>query len=75
MRKFWKDYAELCKAAGRFYKKHWLGCIIFYIVACVVMIAIYCPMVYVTLWESLTDKVKSKFKKEEKSNLFVSEES
>ena len=28
MRKFWKDYAELCKAAGRFYKKHWLGCIV-----------------------------------------------
>ena len=28
MRKFWKDYAELCKAAGRFYKKHWLGCIL-----------------------------------------------
>ena len=28
MRNFWKDYAELCKAAGRFYKKHWLGCIL-----------------------------------------------
>ena len=28
MRNFWKDYAELCKAAGRFYKKHWLGCIV-----------------------------------------------
>ena len=28
MRKFWKGYAELCKAAGRFYKKHWLGCIL-----------------------------------------------
>ena len=28
MRKFWKDYAELCKATGRFYKEHWLGCIL-----------------------------------------------
>lgn len=28
MRKFWKDYAELCKATGRFYKEHWLGCIV-----------------------------------------------
>ena len=28
MRNFWKDYAELCKAAGRFYKKHWLGCVV-----------------------------------------------
>ena len=28
MRKFWTDYAEVCKAAGRFYKKHWLGCIL-----------------------------------------------
>lgn len=28
MRKFWKDYVELCKATGRFYKEHWLGCIV-----------------------------------------------
>ena len=75
MKKFWRDCWETCKANFGFMKKHWLGCIIFYIVACVVMIAIYCPMVYVTLWESLTDKVKSKFKKEKKPDLFVSEES
>ena len=28
MRNFWKDYAHLCKEAGRFYKKHWKGCIL-----------------------------------------------
>ena len=26
MKQFWKDYGELCKDAGRFYKKHWKGC-------------------------------------------------
>ena len=28
MRNFFKDYAELCKETGRFYKKHWKGCIV-----------------------------------------------
>ena len=28
MKEFWKDYGELCKEAGRFYKKHWKGCIV-----------------------------------------------
>ena len=28
MKEFWKDYGELCKASGRFYKKHWKGCIV-----------------------------------------------
>ena len=25
MKSFFKDYAELCKENGKFYKKHWLG--------------------------------------------------
>lgn len=75
MKKFFKDYWECCKTGFGFMKKHWLGCIIFYIVACVVMIAIYCPMFYANLWESLTDKVKSIFKKKEKNDSFVEEES
>ena len=66
MKKFWRDYWETCKAFFGFMKKHWLGCIIFNIVACLVMFTIYCPMAYVTLWKSLTDKVKSIFKKNEK---------
>ena len=28
MKKFWKDYADLCKESGKFYKKHWLGVIV-----------------------------------------------
>lgn len=28
MKTFWKDYADLCKASGKFYKKHLLGVII-----------------------------------------------
>ena len=28
MKQFWKDYWELCKESGRFYKKHWKGCIV-----------------------------------------------
>ena len=28
MKKFWKDYANLCKESGNFYKKHWLGVIV-----------------------------------------------
>ena len=28
MKQFWKDYGELCNDAGRFYKKHWKGCVV-----------------------------------------------
>ena len=28
MKEFWKDYWELCKISGRFYKKHWKGVIV-----------------------------------------------
>ena len=28
MREFVKDYADLCKDSGKFYKKHWKGCVI-----------------------------------------------
>ena len=28
MRQFFKDYGELCKETGRFYKKHWKGVIV-----------------------------------------------
>lgn len=29
MKKFIKDYIEVWKAGNEFYKKHWLGCIIY----------------------------------------------
>lgn len=28
MKEFWKDYGELYKEIGGFYKKHWKGCIV-----------------------------------------------
>lgn len=28
MKQFWKDYGELCVEAGRFYKRHWKGCLV-----------------------------------------------
>lgn len=28
MKQFWEDYGELCKETGRFYKKHWKGCVL-----------------------------------------------
>lgn len=28
MREYFKDYGNLCKESGKFYKKHWLGTII-----------------------------------------------
>ena len=36
MKTFFKDYWKLCKQSGEFYKKHWLGTIVFTgIVTCV----------------------------------------
>lgn len=28
MNEFWKDYLQLCKDTGRFYKKHWKGVVV-----------------------------------------------
>lgn len=28
MKTFWKDYWELCKESGKFYKKHWKGVVL-----------------------------------------------
>lgn len=41
MKKFWKDYANLCKETGDFYKKHWFGVIVLNIVTCAGMWAWY----------------------------------
>lgn len=36
MGKFFKDYGELLKSNGRFYKNHWKGCIVLSTVSFVV---------------------------------------
>lgn len=63
MKTFFKDYGQLCKQTGQFYKKHWLGTIVMNVVVCGVVIAVTWPK---ELKESVVDEIKSKFKKEEK---------
>ena len=63
MKTFFKDYGQLCKQTGSFYKKHWLGTIITTIVSCGLTIAVFWPK---ELKEAVADNVKSKFKKESK---------
>lgn len=63
MKTFFKDYGYLCKEAGNFYKKHWLGTIIASLVSFVVTIAVVCPK---ELKKEFIDNIKSKFEKDSK---------
>ena len=58
MKKFWKDYVDLCKESGNFYKKHWLGVIVLNAVLIAGEFA---------WWkrDEIKDYVESKIKKEE----------
>lgn len=58
MKTFMKDYAELCKETGRFYKKHWLGVIVMNVVSSAAVLA----------WfnrEGIKDALEEKFHKGE----------
>lgn len=58
MKKFFKDYVELCKASGAFYKKHWLGVILVNVIGSAAMLA----------WfnrENIKETLEEKFHKEE----------
>lgn len=62
MREFCKDYLELCKESGRFYKKHWLGCII---TNAVLISAEFCWI----FRDNIREKIDNKFgKKNEKES-------
>ena len=61
MKKYFKDYGELCKQTGAFYKKHWLGTIIANIVVFIGSAALFWPK---WMKEEIVDDVKSVFKKE-----------
>lgn len=53
MKRFFKDYWELCKQSGKFYKNHWLGIIICNIVT----LTLYCvPAIIERLKESFAKK-------------------
>ena len=63
MKTFFKDYGELCKTTGNFYKKHWLGTIIMNVVVSGAIIAVTWPK---ELKEEVVDNIKDKFKKGDK---------
>ena len=63
MKTFFKDYGELLKQTGYFYKKHWLGTIVMNIVVSGAMIAVMWPK---ELKETVADNIKDKFKKGDK---------
>lgn len=57
MRNFFRDYVNVCKEAGRFYKKHWKGCIVMNAAL------IGAEMVYLRR-DDIKDKLEEKFHKE-----------
>ena len=63
MKTFFKDYGELCKTTGNFYKKHWLGIIVMNVVVSGAMVAVMWPK---ELKEAVADNIKDKFKKGDK---------
>lgn len=59
---FWKDYAELCKQSGEWYKKHWKG----YIVLSTAIVAAEFAWFYKdAIKEKVQEKLESKKSKEE----------
>lgn len=62
MRTFVKDYVELCKDSGKFYKKHWKG----YIVLSTAIVAAEFAWFYKdAIKEKVQEKLESKKSKEE----------
>lgn len=68
MKKFCKDYVELCKEGCKFMKDHWMGCIIFYIIWYVISLAIIFREDIIDyledVFESAKEKLFNRFKKE-----------
>lgn len=58
MKTFWKDYVELCKDTGKFYKKHWFGVIVMNVAVVGAEFAWY-------FRGTIKDKLESKFHKNE----------
>ena len=57
MNKFFKDYVDLCKQTGNFYKDHWKGAIVMNVVVSGVTMAYMCK-------GEIKDKIGNKFHKE-----------
>lgn len=63
MKTFFKDYGQLFKQTGNFYKRHWLGTIVMNLVVGFVTVLLFWPK---WMKEEVVDNIKSKFKKEKK---------
>lgn len=57
MKTFIKDYRELCKATGRFYKNHWKGVIVMNLVSGAATMAYFNK-------DNIKNKVKKTFSKD-----------
>lgn len=65
MRKFWKDYAELWKLSGQFYKKHWFGVVVLSVIGSVIgFVMAFCW----SLRDYIKKGIKGKFKKEDEES-------
>ena len=60
MKKFMKDYAEICKANGKFYKDHWKGMAVAEAAVGVAIFACVCR-------KDIKKAVKGKFDKKKES--------
>lgn len=63
MKTFFKDYGQLVKQTGAFYKNHWLGIIIISFVSGFVTVLLVWPK---WMRDDVVDIIKSKFKKNKK---------
>ena len=57
MKNFFKDYADLCKHSGKFYKDHWKGTIVMNVVVGGVTYAWLCR-------DTIKEKLEEKFNQE-----------
>lgn len=62
MKEFMKDYVDLCKVTGRFYKKHWKGVVVMNVVV------LGAEFAYI-FREPIKDAIKEKFCKKEDEGL------
>ena len=58
MKKFFKDYVELCKISGTFYKKHWLGVVLINVIGSAAMLAWFSK-------DYIKETLEEKFQKDE----------
>lgn len=64
---FWKDYCDLYGESCRFFRKHWLGTLLYIFVCATAFIISMTDIIdrIVEWFDSLIQKAKSKFKKTE----------